>query len=280
MWERRYGFPSPQRRSTGVRSYSHDDIERLILVSRSLRLGYRPGEVVGKSRGDLEELLAAAGSRTSAAPRSPSVDVCVEAALRFDPAALSGELLRALAAMGEKTFLLDVAQPLVMRVRELWIEGQMGVRHDRLVASTLSALIHKLLSTYEAAARSPVFLLTTLPGEPMDVGPELAALFIAVNGGLPRLLGDMPPDQIVEAAKALSADAICVSVSEGSNMGAASSQLRWIGGALTEPTELWVTGFGAERLDMRGEKAELIPSWESFEASIGRLRSAVAPGDS
>jgi hypothetical protein len=272
MWERRYGFPSPQRRATGVRSYVHDDIERLLLISRALRLGYRPGEVVGKSRGELEQQLASAGSRSGSTPRSPSVNVCIEAVERFDPAALAGELRRAIAVMGEKQFLIEVAQPLVQRVRELWIEGQMGIRHERLVLSALSAQVRQLLSTYEAAARTPSFLVTTLPGEPVDIGPELAALFIAVSGALPRVLGDMPPDQVVEAARSLGSDVICVSVSEGSNLGAAASQLRWIIGALPAHTEVWVTGIGSDRLDVRGTRIQVIQSWGDFERHIQRLR--------
>lgn len=48
MWERRYGFPRPQRASGGSRVYSESDVESLKLIRRALENGYRPGEVVGK----------------------------------------------------------------------------------------------------------------------------------------------------------------------------------------------------------------------------------------
>lgn len=276
MWERRYGFPRPERRATGVRSYGRDDIERLLLVARALRLGFRPGEVVGKSKGDLEPLLASAGAQRASLPRSASVMACVEAVERFDPTALSAELRRALAGMGQKPFLLEVAHPLVARVRELWIEGQMAVRHERLVASALSAQIQQLLATYEGGSRAPSFLLTTLPGEPVDIDHELSALFIAASGGLPRLFGDLPPDQIIEAASALRSDAVCVSIAEGSNQGAAASQLRWLAEALPSPKELWITGPSSDRIDVRGARVKTIVAWPSFEQHIERLRSAAA----
>jgi hypothetical protein len=69
-------------------------------------------------------------------------------------------------------------------------------------------------------------------------------------------------------------------VSEGSNIGAAASQLRWIIGALPEPMELWVSGFGAERLDVRDPRIHVIQSWAIFEQNIQRLRGPRPLADS
>lgn len=49
-WERRYGFPLPQRRpGTNRRLYSQLDIERLVAVKRAMESGYRVGDLLGKS---------------------------------------------------------------------------------------------------------------------------------------------------------------------------------------------------------------------------------------
>ena len=42
VWERRYGFPKPERRPGGSRIYSEDDIARLRLLARALEAGFRP----------------------------------------------------------------------------------------------------------------------------------------------------------------------------------------------------------------------------------------------
>ena len=57
VWERRYGFPKPSRGEHGVRFFTDTDVERLTLIVRALRWGYRPGEVVAKEAGALKELL-------------------------------------------------------------------------------------------------------------------------------------------------------------------------------------------------------------------------------
>src|SRR6187200_3341730 len=64
MWERRYGFPKPERNDSQIRVYSEADIERLILVGRALKAGYRAGEVIRRPIDELKQLLAG-----SAGPR-------------------------------------------------------------------------------------------------------------------------------------------------------------------------------------------------------------------
>jgi MerR family transcriptional regulator, light-induced transcriptional regulator len=276
MWERRYGFPNPKRRATGVRSYSHKDVERLLLISRALRSGFRPGEVVSKSPADLEQLLASAstGARTNLPLQSPNVQGPLEALQRFDASGLSAELRRSLAILGAKRFLLEVCDPLERRVRDLWAEGKMGLRHERLLASTLSSQIRLLLSTYEGSARAPTFVVTTLSGDRGELGPELTALYLAVHSALPRLLCEMPPDQIVESGRDLSADVVLVWMSEDSDVGAAVSQLRWMMNALPSTIELWGNGPGAERVDVRDSRFTIVPSWAGLDENLERVRSA------
>ena len=57
MWERRYGFPKPERNESQVRVYSEADIERLVLISRALKAGYRSGEVIHRGSEELRGLL-------------------------------------------------------------------------------------------------------------------------------------------------------------------------------------------------------------------------------
>lgn len=55
MWERRYGFPDPQRDSLGERVYAAPQIEKLRVIKRLMDRGMRPGKLMRQS---LEDLLA------------------------------------------------------------------------------------------------------------------------------------------------------------------------------------------------------------------------------
>jgi DNA-binding transcriptional MerR regulator len=56
IWERRYGFPNPERNSKGERVYSAEQVRRLQLMRRLLDQGLRPGKVVPLSEEALDEL--------------------------------------------------------------------------------------------------------------------------------------------------------------------------------------------------------------------------------
>ena len=82
VWERRYGFPNPERDGSGERAYPLDQVERLRLVKRLLDVGHRPGRVVALEVEDLQRLVDASGAEAlPATPLAPgsaeSVDECL-----------------------------------------------------------------------------------------------------------------------------------------------------------------------------------------------------------
>jgi len=65
-WERRYGFPAPQRDAAGQRIYTDADVAKLRLAKHLLDFGYRPGKILGHTQERLQQLVALA---TPAPPR-------------------------------------------------------------------------------------------------------------------------------------------------------------------------------------------------------------------
>ena len=64
MWERRYGFPKPERDDNGERQYAPADLSKLRAIKRLMDVGMRPGKLMAHS---LDELNALADAR--AVPR-------------------------------------------------------------------------------------------------------------------------------------------------------------------------------------------------------------------
>src|SRR5512145_2168009 len=73
MWERRYGFPHPERDDNGERQYTPADIAKLRAVKRLMDVGMRPGRLVAHS---LDELNALADIRS--APRKDQLAPALE----------------------------------------------------------------------------------------------------------------------------------------------------------------------------------------------------------
>ena len=57
VWERRYDFPQPERDEQGERLYPHTQVEQLRIIRRLMDHGFRPGKIVGKNLGQLQEML-------------------------------------------------------------------------------------------------------------------------------------------------------------------------------------------------------------------------------
>src|SRR5574343_138548 len=56
MWERRYGFPVPERDANGERCYPPEQVERLRLIKRLMDAGHRPGKLIATPVAELAVL--------------------------------------------------------------------------------------------------------------------------------------------------------------------------------------------------------------------------------
>lgn len=273
MWERRYGFPAPNRDENGVRLYTDGDVERLRLVARALKAGYRVGEVIGR---DPVELEAALGGAHHAPPESstkmPSTRGVIEAIAHDDVAALRSALRRGALALGPRRFVVELAGPLCTEVGEAWARGEIAVRQEHVFAAQLTTQLRLLLSAYEDAERPPVVLLATLPGELHALGLEMAAVYLASGAASPRLAGvDLPPEQIADAARALEADVVGISVSLAADARSTERNLRKLLRALPRRCRVWIGGAGAASLDLGDEAAEVIAAWSEVDEAIAGL---------
>jgi MerR family transcriptional regulator, light-induced transcriptional regulator len=274
MWERRYGFPKPVRNGAQVRVYTDADVERLVLISRALKAGFRSGEVIHRSADDLRALLVnSARSQGENDRRTPTVESLLERLIEDDPEGLHGELRRSVALLGPRMFLTDVAAPLVDAVGEAWAAGRIAVRHEHLLSDVLSSQLRLLLSAYVDQASGPTVLLCTLSDEQHGLGLEMVALYLALEGVTPRLLGvNTPPDQIAEAAAALAAKVVGISISEAAEISLTEAHLRRVLSSLPPGTEVWAGGKQARKLSVRDPRLHQVVTWQELDQAVARLR--------
>ena len=280
MWERRYGFPKPERKESQVRVYTDADIERLVLISRALKAGFRSGEVVHRGPAELRGLLVtSARSELESERHTPTVESLLTLLLEDDPEGLRDELRRSVARLGPKQFLTDVAAPLLEQVGLAWATGRIAVRHEHLVTEVLSNKLRQLLSAYDDRSSGPVVLLTTLSDEQHGLGLEMVALYLALARATPRLLGvNTPPEQVAEAAVALSADVVGVSISEASDLALTGTHLRRVLGSLPHRIALWVGGKQARKLTLRNPRIRQVVTWSDLDQAVARFRDAPPAG--
>lgn len=271
QWERRYGFPTPARNAAGVRAYDGETVETLKMIAKALGHGYRPGELVGKSREEIERALASLPG-TEAPSRTGTVEEILDALVRDDAEAVTSMLRRSAVLLGPRRFVMEVAEHLLWHVGELWAAGKLEVRQEHLLSDLLTTQLRVLRATFEEVRRAPVALLATLTGEPHALGIEMVAVYLATRRVTSRVLGpDTPPEEVAQGARALRADVVCVSVSESAPLAAARAGVRATLEALPGRVELWAGGAGARSLGIDHPALRVISSWDELDRNIDRL---------
>lgn len=273
VWERRYGFPTPRRREgSNRRLYDEADVEKLVAISRALDRGYRVGDVVDKSLAELTTLSGALPDPDASATLS-SVDEIVGMLERDDVVALEAELRRLAAALGPRRFVVDVAQPFAVAVGAAWESGRIAVRHEHVATECLTTQLRVLLAGYQDVDARPRVVLTTLPGEPHLLALEMVALYLAVSGAKPRLLGaSTPPSEIVDGVRAFQGDVVGITVGPTADRDEARRGIAALSRGLAGRVPLWVGGSGATRLGLEPEVATVVTSWRGIDEATTSWR--------
>ena len=248
MWERRCGFPLPERDANGERLYPAAQLDRLRLIKRLMDQGYRPGKLIAASN---EELAQLAPRRS--ASRLPALAVDAEdlgelLALikQHDAAGYQQAMQQRLARQGFQHFVQDTVAPLTEQVGEAWEEGRFEVFEEHLFTELTKRLLRQAIATLPGGRRSPRIVLTTVPDEQHVLGLLMVEGLFALEGAECIPLGtQMPLREISRAAVAHQADIVALSFSTAFPRRQISGVLEQLRLMLPTGIALWIGGQGA-----------------------------------
>jgi methanogenic corrinoid protein MtbC1 len=248
-WERRYGYPRPERKPSGHRLYPASAIPRLRRIAEVLARGHRPAEVVTAPEAMLAALLdaspAAAARRPADAGPGPAHDEVLDAVARFDAETMTRVLLAEWAMRGPLPFVEQRVAPLVRAVGDAWEAGRLDIRHEHFFSERLEDVLRSVRMPWEERARGPLVVLATLPGESHGLGLQMAAVVLATAGCRLLYLGtEVPAPELVAVARDLGARAVGVSVSSATGGSAATRQIARLRALLPRRVALLVGGAG------------------------------------
>lgn len=253
VWERRYGFPTPSRNSSGERVYDEEQVKRLKQISRLLDAGLRPGKVVGLDQAELQSLLTEHVAQASpilsmtqiASDAQPIIQELLDAVSAHDPAALRHSLNRAQLRMGLAPFVTDLVAPLTVAVGEAWAHGQFEIFEEHLYTEVVTGVLRQAISslTPQSVSPAPKVLLTTIPNEQHGLGLLMVEALLVLEGCACVSLGTQTPlTDIVAAARAHNADVVAMSFSNVHKAAIVQSSLSRLRAQLPASTTLWVGG--------------------------------------
>ena len=253
VWERRYGFPTPSRDSSGDRLYGADQVHRLKLISRLLDAGMRPGKVVGLDQAALQALL------TQRSPAQPAIlsktkrgviaDPVIEGMLHaigsHDPSTLRHGLSHAQLRMGLAPFVTDLVAPLTTAVGEAWAQGRFEIFEEHLYTEVITGVLRHAIASLppQPMQQGPKVLLTTVPQEHHSLGLLMVEALLVLEGSTCVSLGTQTPlIDIAQAARAHQADVVALSFSNLHKSSFVQTSLRELRAQLPAATALWAGG--------------------------------------
>jgi MerR family transcriptional regulator, light-induced transcriptional regulator len=250
VWERRYGFPLPERDSRGERVYPPEQIEKLRVISRLLDRGMRPGKLMRIPLPELierfqtREPVPAAGAREAAhGSLTPMMEEAMALLRRYDEAALGAHFARVLLRLGLQRFVIEFAAALNELVGDAWARGEIAVSQEHLYAEQMQQLLRQGIASIPAGAQRPSVLLTTLPGEEHQLGLLLAHACLAMEGVRCISLGvQTPAGDIAQAVRRQDIDVVGLSFSEARKLNIAADMLADLRARLPAGVDLWAGG--------------------------------------
>jgi MerR family transcriptional regulator, light-induced transcriptional regulator len=273
VWERRYGFPTPERDANGERLYAQVQVRRLAQIKRLMDRGHRPGKLMTM---DEAALLALDEARSTswASPDDPQLDAWLHLVKTHDSEALQRAFHRELAKRGMARFVQDIVAPLIARVGEAWSRNELGIFEEHLFSQHLEKLFRTTLANMTPQTGRPRVLLTTLSGEEHTLGLLMVEALLVVEDAYPVLLGPQTPiDEIVRAAQIKAVDAVCLSFSSAYSPALAAQGLRDLRQMLPAATQLWAGGYGVKPIRKPIDGVCLVPEFQDLFDCLARWRS-------
>jgi DNA-binding transcriptional MerR regulator/methylmalonyl-CoA mutase cobalamin-binding subunit len=232
VWERRYGFPHPDRDQFGERVYPIEQVDKLRVLRRLMDAGHRPGKVIHLPIDQLQTLAA-----------HEDLQRFLELVKAHEVESLRRALSQAQLRIGMERFVTEIVSPLTRMVGDAWARGYVEVFEEHLYTESIQVVLRSAIGTIPQPARRPRILLTTIPQEPHGLGLLMAEAILALEGCRCVSLGVQTPIwDIVLASSAHRADVVALSFSATVNPNQVLDSLFELRQKLPPETAIWAGG--------------------------------------
>ena len=276
VWERRYGFPSPERDQAGDRIYPPEQVMRLHTIRRLMDAGHRPGRIVALAPEALQALADAAPAAPMAASAAPALENYLALIGQHDVHKLRRALGQDVLRLGLVAFVTQLVAPLNTAVGEAWIQGRFQIFEEHLYTECLTGVLrHAIAGIASPQGRgAPRVLLTTVPQEAHGLGLLMVEALLALEGCHCLSLGPQTPlADIARAAQVHDADVVALSFTAVQSPHAVVAALRALRHLLPPRTAIWVGGQCPVLYQRPLPGVLALPAIDALTAEVARWRS-------
>ncbi|MCH2535705.1 MAG: MerR family transcriptional regulator [Bdellovibrionales bacterium] len=234
-WEKRYSAVTPNRTSTGRRTYSFKDVEKIRTLKTLTDSGFTISQIANLDITELKKLTQQSNVAQETTPdpidnigvfdpmipdvnyTPPPIDKILTSIRDYDLMELNTQLSQARVLHGARSFIFDIVSPLLVEVGRLVNAGQLSISQEHAFSAILKGQIHQIIQTngYTARKNGPKIILATPEGDIHEFGILICQVICCNLGLTPFYIGPhLPANSLAEAADAIEATHIVIGTSE------------------------------------------------------------------
>ena len=267
QWERRYGYPDPQRDANGDRLYTSQQLDKLVLIRQLVDQGKRPGKLVKLQLPELQEMLEV-----------PQAVFDREELIRLlkstNIAELNEWLNSLVAALGLRGFVHKVMAPTCIAVGDAWERNELAIHEEHLFTEVMKRFARQQLAQQAQTQQAPRVMLTTVPGEQHSLGLLMVEMLLRLGGAEVIAFGtEMPFQEIREAAESHQVEVIGLSFSSSFKTEDALVMLRGLRQVIPPAVRIWAGGGALSNVQEMPDGVTLLPTLQGVENELAGWQS-------
>jgi DNA-binding transcriptional MerR regulator len=181
IWEKRYHLLDPSRTDTNIRSYSDDDVRRILNVALLIKNGYKISNVAAFDEVKLQaEVLRL--NRNLSDPEK-NVDQLLFYTVNLDTFGFEQLMDKIILEFGFSKTIQQVIFPFFERIGILWQAGSIFAAHEHFVSNLVRNRLIRETGKFESKDSSPSILFFLRENEYHELG-LLYSNFLAAQEGL------------------------------------------------------------------------------------------------
>ncbi|MGB9149574.1 MAG: MerR family transcriptional regulator [Burkholderiales bacterium] len=273
IWERRYGFPAPNRDSTGDRLYPREQVNRLRLIKRLIDSGLRPGKVVPQNEHKLLELAQVHGQAAVTPDQPHDLQRFIQLLKNHRGDELKRLLNQQLIHFGIRKFVAEILAPLNGMVGEAWMRGELAIFEEHLYTEAAQNILRQAIHSLSVEVNAPRIMLTTFPDEQHVLGLQMVEALLAADSADCISMGtQMPVSEIAAGAIAHRVDVVALSFSGSYPTQMIVRGLKDLKALLPANVSIWAGGAGVAPVKIMIDGIETHNSLHTLAGAVQRWR--------
>jgi DNA-binding transcriptional MerR regulator len=181
IWEKRYALLDPERTDTNIRSYSDQDVRRILNVAMLVKNGYKISNVATYD----EEKLQTEILRINKFANDPDKDIdqLLFHTVNLDTFGFEAMIDKIIGELGFSKTILQVIFPFFERIGILWQAGSIFTAHEHFVSNLIRNRLIRETAKFESNEASKSVLFFLRENEWHELG-LLYFNFLAAQAGL------------------------------------------------------------------------------------------------